>query len=175
MQAEKHTAPAAQPAEEEEDQKGWNLDDEAGFDNEEEDEAPVQPASKQPKAEEEAMDMEEGGDEIDPLDAFMADNESKVTPVKTEPASTAVKEEEDEVDPLDAFMMDNNVVAGVQQPAAVKPDPESKPSTSDQADNNHCTLSALMQPLLLAKLVQGSCLYCLSGQPVRPAMAVHAA
>ena len=157
MQAEKHTAPAAQPAEEEEDQKGWNLDDEAGFDDEEEDEAPVQPEAKQPKAEEEeAMDMEEGGDEIDPLDAFMADNESKVTPVKTEPASTAVKEEEDEVDPLDAFMMDNNVVAGVQQPAAVKPDPESKPSTSGQADTTTVLFLPLCGPSFWPSLFKAS-------------------
>ena len=36
-----------------------------------------------PKAED-AMDLEEGGDEIDPLDAFMADNDAKVTPIKAE-------------------------------------------------------------------------------------------
>ena len=35
------------------------------------------------------MDLEEGGDEIDPLDAFMADNEAKVAPVKTEDAAAA--------------------------------------------------------------------------------------
>ena len=42
--------------------------------------------------------MEEGGDEIDPLDAFMAANESQAAAVVV-----AVVEEE-EVDPLDAFM-----------------------------------------------------------------------
>lgn len=30
------------------------------------------------------MDLQEGGDEIDPLDAFMADNETKVEPIKAE-------------------------------------------------------------------------------------------
>ena len=35
------------------------------------------------------MDLEEGGDEIDPLDAFMADNEAKVEPVKTEEDAAA--------------------------------------------------------------------------------------
>ena len=130
LQAAKQTAPSMEPAEEEDDQKGWNLDDEAGFDEDEE-ETQVQPATKQAK-EEEVMGMEEGGDEIDPLDAFMADNEAKVVPVKTEAANVAVKEEEDEVDPLDAFMMDNNAVAGVQQAPAIKPDPDTKPSTSGQ-------------------------------------------
>jgi len=36
-----------------------------------------------PKAED-TMDLEEGGDEIDPLDAFMADNDAKVAPIKAE-------------------------------------------------------------------------------------------
>lgn len=86
------------------------------------------------------MDMEEGGDEIDPLDAFMADNETKVASVKTEPASTDVKEEEDEVDPLDAFMMGNDAAAGARQPPEVKLDPDSKPSTSGQRT---CKLDSL--------------------------------
>ena len=37
------------------------------------------------------MDLEEGGDEIDPLDAFMADNEVKVAPVKTEDTAAVPK------------------------------------------------------------------------------------
>lgn len=138
LQAEKNTAPAAQQQEEDEDQKGWNLEDEADFD-EEEGQGAAQPADTQPKAEE-AMDMEEGGDEIDPLDAFMADNEAKVAPVNTGATGTAVKEEEDEVDPLDAFMMDNNAAVGGQQLLVVKPDPDTKPSTSGWCN---CTVAHL--------------------------------
>ncbi len=65
------------------DEKGWNLDDEAGFDEEDEEEVPTAKPEADPKAED-AMDLEEGGDEIDPLDAFMADNDAKVAPIKAE-------------------------------------------------------------------------------------------
>ncbi len=43
-------------------QKGWSLEDE---DDEEDEAQPAQP-----------QDLEEGGDEIDPLDAFMMENEA---------------------------------------------------------------------------------------------------
>ena len=54
-------------------------------------------------------DMEEGGDEIDPLDAFMAANDSQAAAAfsASDAAAAAVlaaAEEEEEVDPLDAFM-----------------------------------------------------------------------
>jgi len=65
------------------DEKGWNLDDEAGFDEEDEEDVPTAKPEADPKAED-AMDLEEGGDEIDPLDAFMADNDAKVAPIKAE-------------------------------------------------------------------------------------------
>lgn len=144
-----------EPAEEEDDQKGWNLDDEAGFDEEEE-EIQVQPAAKQAK-EEEVMNMEEGGDEIDPLDAFMADNEANVVPVKTEPAGTAVMEEEDEVDPLDAFMMGNNAAAGAQQQPVIKPDPDTQPTTSGQNENSSLCYGVLR---LGASCVRLIVMYC---------------
>lgn len=73
------------------------MEDEAGFDEDEEGEGQgqgQQPSAKpmaEPQAEEGAMDLEEGGDEIDPLDAFMADNEVKVAPVKTEDTAAAPK------------------------------------------------------------------------------------
>ncbi len=61
------------------------MEDESGFDDDEEQVPPSAKPTVEPKAEESAMDMEEGGDEIDPLDAFMADNEVKVGPsVKAE-------------------------------------------------------------------------------------------
>jgi len=68
---------------EDDDEKGWNLDDEAGFDEEDEEEVPTAKPEADPKAED-AMDLEEGGDEIEPLDAFMADNDAKVAPIKAE-------------------------------------------------------------------------------------------
>lgn len=141
LQAEKQTTAAAEHAQQEEDkQKGWNLEDEADFEDEDGDTGndngsaalPTPAAPRQPKAEE-AADMEEGGDEIDPLDAFMADNEASVAPVKTEPAASA--EEEDEVDPLDAFMMDNNAASSSQLLPVIKPDPDLQPGTSGQHDS----------------------------------------
>ena len=69
------------------DEKGWNLEDETGFD--EDDEAPsAAQAAAQPK-QEDAMDLAEGGDEIDPLDAFMAENDAQVEPVKMEEDAAA--------------------------------------------------------------------------------------
>lgn len=65
------------------DEKGWNLDDEAGFDEEDEEDVPTAKPEADSKAED-AVDLEEGGDEIDPLDAFMADNDAKVAPIKAE-------------------------------------------------------------------------------------------
>jgi len=70
------------------DEKGWNLDDEAGFDEEDEEDVPTAKPEADPKAED-AMDLEEGGDEIDPLDAFMADNDAKVAPIKAEEQAAA--------------------------------------------------------------------------------------
>lgn len=74
----------------EDDERGWNLEDEAGFDEEEDDDMPAANSAAEPKADD-AMDLEEGGDEIDPLDAFMADNEAKVAPVKTEEEPAAAQ------------------------------------------------------------------------------------
>lgn len=86
---------ATEAVKEAEEEAGWNLEDEAGFDDDEEAEGQAQHSAKptaEPKVEE-AMDLEEGGDEIDPLDAFMADNEVKVAPssVKTEDTAAAPK------------------------------------------------------------------------------------
>lgn len=80
---------ATEAIKEEDEEAGWNLEDEAGFGDEEEEDAQpsVKPAGEA-KAEE-GMDLEEGGDEIDPLDAFMADNEARVGPVKTEDTTAA--------------------------------------------------------------------------------------
>ena len=75
---------------EDDDEKGWNLEDETGFDDEEDDGVPAATATPQPK-QEDAMDLAEGGDEIDPLDAFMAENDAQVEPVKTEEESAAPK------------------------------------------------------------------------------------
>ena len=89
---------ATEAVKEAEEEAGWNLEDEAGFDDDEEEEEQVQPSAKpaaEPKAQEGAvdqegaMDLEEGGDEIDPLDAFMADNDTKVGPVKIEEDTAA--------------------------------------------------------------------------------------
>lgn len=82
-------AQATNTVKDEEDEKGWNLEDEAGFDEEDDEDMPeAKPASEtNPAAEakaEDAMDMEEGGDEIDPLDAFMAGNDAQVAPLKEE-------------------------------------------------------------------------------------------
>ena len=82
---------ATESVKEAEEEAGWNLEDEAGFDDEvEEQQAQVseKPAAE-PKPEEGAMDLKEGGDEIDPLDAFMADNEAQVGPIKTEESAAA--------------------------------------------------------------------------------------
>lgn len=87
---------ATEAVKEAEEEAGWNLEDEAGFDDDEEEaegqgqQPPAKPMAE-PQAEEGAMDLEEGGDEIDPLDAFMADNEVKVAPVKTEDTAAASK------------------------------------------------------------------------------------
>ena len=75
-----------------EEEAGWNLEDEAGFDDDQEEEQQAQPSAKpaaELKPEEGGMDLEEGGDEIDPLDAFMADNEAKVGPIKSEEDAAA--------------------------------------------------------------------------------------
>lgn len=127
LQAEKQPTQAndvAQKDDDDDDEKGWNLEDETGFD--EDDEAtPAAQAAAQPK-QEDAMDLAEGGDEIDPLDAFMAENDAQVEPVKMEEDAAAPQEEE-EIDPLDAFMMGNNAAGGVQQQQPViKPDPDSR-------------------------------------------------
>ena len=77
----------AQKDDNDDDEKGWNLEDETGFD--EDDEAtPAAQAAAQPK-QEDAMDLAEGGDEIDPLDAFMAENDAQVEPVKMEEDAAA--------------------------------------------------------------------------------------
>ena len=65
------------------------------------------------------VDMEEGGDEVDPLDAFMAGNDAdmlqelKAAEV-AEKAGTGGQQqmEEDEVDPLDTFMNGGCLSAG---------------------------------------------------------------
>ena len=83
---------ATEAVKEAEEEAGWNLEDEAGFDDDKEEEQQAQPSAKpaaELKPEEGAMDLEEGGDEIDPLDAFMADNEAQVGPIKTEEDATA--------------------------------------------------------------------------------------
>ena len=72
------------------DEKGWNLEDETGFDEDGDVDVPAATATPQPK-QEDAMDLAEGGDEIDPLDAFMAENDAHVEPVKTEEESAAPK------------------------------------------------------------------------------------
>lgn len=54
--------------------------------------------------------MEEGGDEIDPLDAFMAVNDSE--------AAAAAPPEEEEIDPLDAFMAAQVLPATPQLPTS---------------------------------------------------------
>lgn len=131
LQADKQAAQATEAVKEAEEEAGWNLEDEAGFDDDEEAEGQAQHSAKptaEPKVEE-AMDLEEGGDEIDPLDAFMADNEVKVAPssVKTEDTAAAPKEEEDEIDPLDAFMLGNNAAGAAQQNTNVQSDVDVKP------------------------------------------------
>ena len=84
---------ATETVKEAEEEAGWNLEDEAGFDDDQQEEQQqAQPSAKpaaEPKTEEGAMDLEEGGDEIDPLDAFMADNETKVKPIKSEENAAA--------------------------------------------------------------------------------------
>ncbi|KAL3155377.1 hypothetical protein ABBQ38_010937 [Trebouxia sp. C0009 RCD-2024] len=117
LQADKQAAQATEAVKEAEEEAGWNLEDEAGFDDDEEEaegqgqQPPAKPMAE-PQAEEGAMDLEEGGDEIDPLDAFMADNEVKVAPSGAFLLSAA---EEDEIDPLDAFMLGNNAAGAAQQ------------------------------------------------------------
>ena len=74
---------ATNTVKDEDDEKGWNLEDEAGFDEEDDEDMPEAKPAAEAKAED-AMDLEEGGDEIDPLDAFMADNDAQVAPVKAE-------------------------------------------------------------------------------------------
>lgn len=76
-------AQATSTVKDEEDEKGWNLEDEAGFDEEDDEEMPEAKPAAEAKAED-AMDLEEGGDEIDPLDAFMAGNDAQVAPLKEE-------------------------------------------------------------------------------------------
>lgn len=68
--------------------------------------------------------MEEGGDEIDPLDAFMAVNDSE--------AAAAAPLEEEEIDPLDAFMAAQVLPATPQLPTsspAVTPATTKPPTT----------------------------------------------
>lgn len=130
LQADKQTTQVTDTVKDDDDEKGWNLDDEAGFDEEDEEDVPTAKPEADSKAED-AMDLEEGGDEIDPLDAFMADNDAKVAPIKAE-EQAAVQEEEDEIDPLDAFMMGNNAAGAVQQQASLKPDPDSKAGASNR-------------------------------------------
>ena len=65
------------------------------------------------------VDMEEGGDEVDPLDAFMAGNDADMlqeleAAEVAEKAGTGAQQqmEVDEVDPLDAFMNGGCLSAG---------------------------------------------------------------
>ncbi|KAK9809677.1 hypothetical protein WJX73_003655 [Symbiochloris irregularis] len=68
----------------------WTLEDDAVDDDD-----------PQPAVAADADAPEEGTDEVDPLDAFMADNDAQAAAAMPQPA---VKDEE--VDPLDAFMSD---------------------------------------------------------------------
>lgn len=82
---------AADAAQKESDnEKGWNLEDETGFDDEDEQAGAPSKSAEEPK-QDDAMELVEGGDEIDPLDAFMAENEAQVEPVKTEDNGPAAK------------------------------------------------------------------------------------
>ena len=60
-------------------------------------------------------DMEEGGDEIDPLDAFMAENDGAAA-AAIGAAQQAAPDEEEDVDPLDAFMAAEVLPSVKQEP-----------------------------------------------------------
>ena len=65
-------------------------------------------------------DMEEGGDEIDPLDAFMAENDGAAAAAIGAAQQAAVPDDEDDdVDPLDAFMAAEVLPAVKQEPGSV--------------------------------------------------------
>lgn len=65
-------------------------------------------------------DMEEGGDEIDPLDAFMAENDgAAAAAIGAAEQAAAPDDEEDDVDPLDAFMAAEVMPAVKQEPGSV--------------------------------------------------------
>lgn len=59
-------------------------------------------------------------DEIDPLDAFMDQNDARATELIKKAEEKAKEEEEDEVDPLDAFMA-AEVLPAVTQNGISKP------------------------------------------------------
>ena len=92
-----------------------------------------------------AQDLAEGSGEVDPLDAFMAENDRALGP-------------EDEIDPLDAFMA-NEVAPAVRQepaettsPAAV--DAKAEVKVEDNED---------IKPGVLAPQVRSSLVRLLSG------------
>ena len=117
-------AQATNTVKDEEDEKGWNLEDEAGFDEEDDEEMPeAKPAAEaNPAAEakaEDAMDLEEGGDEIDPLDAFMAGNDAKVAPL-TEEEPAAVQGTGQACCTNICLCICTNMPVGIHCPAAVQ-------------------------------------------------------
>jgi hypothetical protein len=67
-------------------------------------------------------DMEEGGDEIDPLDAFMAENEgaaaAAISAAQQAAEATVQQDEAEEIDPLDVFMAAEVLPAVKQEPEA---------------------------------------------------------
>ncbi|BDA49746.1 DEAD-box ATP-dependent RNA helicase 42 [Coccomyxa sp. Obi] len=67
----------------------------------------------------EAKPMEEDEDEVDPLDAFMSQNDAHATQLIKQ-AEEKAKEEEEEIDPLDAFMA-AEVLPAVTQNGLSKP------------------------------------------------------
>ena len=77
--------------------------------------------------------MEEGGDEIDPLDAFMAENDGAAAAAisAAQPAAAATQQaadDDEEADPLDAFMAAEVLPAVKQEPgAAVAPGVREQP------------------------------------------------
>jgi len=66
--------------------------------------------------------MEEGGDEIDPLDAFMAENDGVAAAAMgaAQQPAAAPDDEDDDVDPLDAFMA-AEVLPAVKQESGTVP------------------------------------------------------
>ena len=64
-------------------------------------------------------DMEEGGDEIDPLDAFMAENDGAAAAAISAAQPAAQDDDDDDVDPLDAFMAAEVLPAVKREPGGV--------------------------------------------------------